>query len=224
MRYNFVWAPVAQSDRASGYEPEGREFESCRARHIFRGFRGAGVMEDDIRKKMQKTLDALRADLAKIRGGRAHAGLLDGVVVNCYGAEMPLAQTASVSAADARTLLVSPWDKNNAAAIEKAIRDSDLGLNPAASPGGIRVAMPALSEERRRDLAKVVGREAETARIAIRNIRREAVSAIKTGVKGGEFSEDEGHRLEGKMQKITDESVAEADAMTEQKKQELLAV
>ena len=181
-------------------------------------------MEDDIRKRMQKTLDALRADLGKVRGGRAHAGLLDGVVVNCYGAEMPLSQTASVSAADSRTLLVSPWDANNAAAIEKAIRDSGLGLNPAATSGGIRVSLPALSEERRRELAKVVSREAETARIALRNIRREGVAAVKAGVKAGEFSEDEGRRTEAKIQKITDESVAEADAATEEKKQELLSV
>lgn len=181
-------------------------------------------MEDDIRGRMQKTLDALRADLGKIRGGRAHAGLLDGIVVSCYGTDMPLSQTASVSAADARTLVVSPWDSNNSAAIEKAIRDSDLGLNPAASPGGIRVKMPELSEERRRDLVKVVGREAETAKIALRNIRREAVAAIKADVKSGAMSEDEGRRAENAAQKTTDESVAEADSLTEQKKQELLAV
>lgn len=181
-------------------------------------------MEDDIRKRMQKTLDALRADLGKIRGGRAHPGLLDGVVVNCYGAEMPLSQTASVSAADARTLLVSPWDSGNGAAIEKAIRDSGLGLNPAATSGGIRVSLPALSEERRRDLVKVISREAETARIALRNIRRDAVAAIKAQVKSGEFSEDEGRRLENSVQKITDESVAETDSMIEDKKQDLLSV
>ena len=219
--YNSPCAPVAQLDRAPGYEPGGHEFESCRARHFAGNLK---KMEDDICKRMQKTLDALNADLAKIRGGRAHAGLLDDIVVNCYGAEMPLSQTASVSAADARTLVVSPWDANNAAAIEKAIRDSDLGLNPAASSGGIRVSFPALSEERRRDLVKVISREAETARIALRNIRRDAVAAVKSGVKAGEYSEDEGRRMENKIQKTTDESVAAADAMTEQKKQEILSV
>lgn len=182
------------------------------------------AMEDDIRKRMQKTLDALRADLGKIRGGRAHPGLLDAVVVNCYGAEMPLSQTATVVATDTRTLLISPWDTGNVAAIEKAIRDSGLGLNPATTAAGIRVSLPALSEERRRDLVKVISREAETARIALRNIRRDGVAAIKAQVKSGEFSEDEGHRMENKIQKITDESVGETDSMTENKKQELLSV
>lgn len=181
-------------------------------------------MEDDIRKRMQKTLDALQSDLAKMRTGRAHTGLLDGVMVNCYGAEMPLAQTATVTASDSRTLMISPWDANNAEAIEKAIRDCGLGLNPAATSGGIRVSLPPLSEERRKELAKVVSREAETARIALRNIRRDAVADIKTKVKAGELSEDEGRRLEQKIQKATDDAVAEADNMTGEKKQELLAV
>ena len=179
-------------------------------------------MEDDIQKRMQKTLDALSADLAKMRTGRAHPGLLDAVVVHCYGAEMSLSQTATVTAADARTLLVAPWDAANVAAIEKAIRDSDLGVNPATTAGGIRVSLPPLSEERRRDLSKVVSRETETARIALRNIRRDAVAEIKTKVKNGDFSEDEGRRMEQKIQKITDASVATADEITEHKKRELM--
>ena len=182
------------------------------------------VMENEIQKRMQKTLDALRNDMGKMRTGRAHAGLLDAVLVNCYGSDMPLSQIASVHASDAQTLLVSPWDANNVAAIEKAIRDSDLGLNPAATSGGIRVSMPPLSEERRKDLVKVIGKEVETARIALRNIRRDAVADVKTKVKAGEMSEDEGHRLEQQLQKTTDSSVAEADNIAEEKKQELLTI
>ncbi|MGI9306321.1 MAG: ribosome recycling factor [Gammaproteobacteria bacterium] len=181
-------------------------------------------MEKDIQQRMQKTLDALRADWAKMRTGRAHPGLLDGVTVLCYGGEMPLAQTATVSAADAQTLLVAPWDPNNAAAIEKAVRDSGLGLNPAATAGGIRVSMPPLSEERRRELAKVIGRDAETARVALRNIRRDALGEVKAKVKDGEFSEDEGRRMEQRIQKITDTSSGEVDALCEEKKRELMTV
>jgi ribosome recycling factor len=173
---------------------------------------------------MQKTLDALRTDLAKMRSGRAHLGLLDAVVVSCYGAEMPLAQTATVTVADARTLMVSPWDQSNAAAIEKAIRDSDLGVNPASGGSGIRVTLPLLSEERRHDMVKIISREGETARIAVRNIRRDALADIKSQVKESALSEDEGRRLEQLMQKITDASISEADAMIEEKKQELMTV
>lgn len=181
-------------------------------------------MEEQIEKRMHKTTDALRADLAKIRSGRAHLGLLDAVVVPCYGNDMPLAQVASVSVADARSLVVSPWDKNNTAAIEKAIRDSDLGVNPAAMGGNIRVSLPLLSEERRHDLVKVISREGETARIAIRNIRRDSIADIKTQVKDGQLSEDEGRRLEQQMQKITDACIAAADALIDEKKQELMTV
>lgn len=173
---------------------------------------------------MQKTLTALRADLAKMRTGRAHAGLLDSVMVLCYGAEMPLSQTASVTVYDSRTLVVSPWDAGNTAAIEKGIRDSDLGLNPATGAGGIRVSLPLLSEERRREMVKIISRESEAARIAARNIRREALTDIKAKVKAGEFSEDEGRRLEQKIQKITDSTVTETDTLMEEKKQELMTV
>ena len=181
-------------------------------------------MEEDIQNRMQKTVSALRAEWAKMRTGRAHPGLLDGVTVQCYGAEMPLAQTATVTAADAQTLLISPWDANNAAAIEKAVRDSDLGLNPAASAGGIRVPLPPLSEERRNEMAKAVGRDAETAKVALRNIRRDALSDIKTKVKSGEFSEDDGRRMEQRIQKITDNAGGEIDSMAETKKREITTV
>lgn len=181
-------------------------------------------MEEHIQNRMQKTLGALRADLAKMRTGRAHAGLLDDIVVPCYGAEMPLAQVASVSVSDPRTLVVSPFDANNAPAVEKAIRDADLGLSPAAAGASIRVTMPPLSEERRMDMVRVISREGETARVALRNIRRDAVADIKAKVKSGELSEDEGRRLEQRVQKITDESVASADSLLEEKKQELMTV
>ena len=181
-------------------------------------------MEDNARKQMGKTLDALRANLAKLRGGRASAGMLDNLAVSCYGATMPLSQIASVAAVDAKTLMVSPWDAGNAAAIEKAIRDSDLGLNPAATAGGIRVSLPPLSEERRRELAKVIGRENESARVSLRAARRDAVSDIKEQVKSGDMSEDEGRRMENSIQKITDSFIADADAAVEEKKKELMTV
>lgn len=181
-------------------------------------------MEEQIQKHMQKSVDALRTDLAKMRTGRAHAAMLDDIMVPCYGAESPLPQTATVTVVDARTLLIAPWDASNAAAIEKAVRESDLGLNPASGSGGIRVTMPPLSEERRRDLVKVIGKEAETARIALRNIRRDAIADIKSKIKSGELSQDEGHRLEQRIQKITDAASGDVDAAIEEKKQELMTV
>ena len=237
-------APVAQLDRAPGYEPGGHEFESYRARQILpphiapyqyalnvqldvkqRGPKfNLKTMEEQTQKHMQKTVDALRVDMAKMRTGRAHVGMLDDVMVPCYGSELPLPQTATITVADARTILISPWDAANAAAIEKAVRESDLGLNPATGSGGIRVALPLLSEERRRDLVKVIGREAETARIALRNIRRDAIADIKTKTKNGELSKDDGHRLEQSIQKITDAATADVDAAIEEKKRELMTV
>ena len=179
---------------------------------------------DDARNRMQKTAEALQTDLAKIRGGRAHAGLLDAVTVNAYGIDTPLSQTASVSVADNRSLVVSPWDPKNTEAIEKALRESDLGINPAVEGQRIRVNLPQLSEERRRELAKIVGKEAETARVAVRNIRRDAVAEVKKQVKNGDIGEDEGHRLENDIQKITDESVRKMDQLAEEKQRELMTV
>lgn len=179
---------------------------------------------DDARTRMHKTVEALQNDLAKIRGGRAHAGLLDAVVVNAYGVETPLAQTATVSAADSRSLLVAPWDPKNAPAIEKALRDSELGVSPAAEGARIRVNFPQLSEERRRELAKIVGREAETARVAARNIRRDAVGEVKRLVKNSGLGEDEGRRLENDIQKITDDAIGKIDQLAEQKQRELMTV
>ena len=181
-------------------------------------------VSDDARSRMQKTADALQADLAKVRTGRAHAGLLDAVAVAAYGAQTPLNQVASVSVADSRTLVVSPWDPQNAPAIEKAVRESDLGVNPAMEGQRIRVNLPQLSEERRRDLVKIVGKEAETARVAARNIRRDAVAEVKKQVKNGDIGEDEGRRLENEIQKITDDAVRKMDEIAEEKQRELMTV
>lgn len=181
-------------------------------------------MEEQIQQHMQKSVGALRADLVKMRTGRAHPSMLDDVMVPCYGVETALSQTATITVVDARTLLIAPWDAANAAAIEKAVRESELGLNPASGSGGIRVSLPPLSEERRRDLVKVIGREAETARIALRNIRRDAIADVKTKIKNGEMSKDEGHRLEQRIQKITDAASADVDTAIDEKKQELMTV
>lgn len=173
---------------------------------------------------MEKTVAALTEALGKIRSGRAHSGLLDNIMVNCYGSEMPLSQLATVSASDARTLMVAVWDKQNAEAIEKAIRESDLGVNPAASGQSIRVPLPPLSEERRAQLGKVVGKEAEEARVAVRNIRRDAVADIKAAVKNKEIGEDEGRRGEQEVEKATKETVSRIDQLAAEKQQELMTV
>ncbi len=175
-------------------------------------------------QKMKKTLDSLHTDLSKIRSGRAHASLLDPVKVSCYGSAMPLSQTATISVVDSRSLLVSPWDTQNTAAIEKALRESDLGLNAAAVSGGIRVSLPPLSEERRHELVKIVGKETETARIAIRLARREAISEIKSAVKSKEMGEDDGRRLEQQTDKIAEETMKSIDTMASEKQQELLII
>ena len=178
----------------------------------------------EIATRMQKTLDALREDLAKIRSGRAHAGLLDGVQVNCYGADMPLSQLATVFIVDAHTLVVSVWDKQNTATVEKAIRDSDIGVNPATEGETIRVSLPLLSEERRRDLVKLVNKETEAARIAARNIRRDVLANIKAAVKNKEMGEDDGKRLEQGVQKETNAVMALIDSISIDKQKELMAV
>ena len=175
-------------------------------------------------QKMQKSVDALKNDLGKIRTGRAHAGLLDHVMVDYYGSMVPIAQVANVTVVDARTLGVSPWDKKLVGAIEKAIRDSDLGLNPASQGDLIRVPMPALTEERRRDLTKVVKSEGEDAKIAVRNVRRDANAALKELLKQKTVSEDDERRAQEEVQKLTDRFVAEIDKMLQTKEAELLAI
>ncbi len=175
-------------------------------------------------QKMQKSVEALKADLGKVRTGRAHTGLLDHITVDYYGNPTPLNQVANVTLIDARTLGVSPWEKRMAQAIEKAIRDSDLGLNPATVGEVVRVPMPALTEERRKDLIKVVRGEAENARVAIRNIRRDANHHLKELLKDKKISEDEERRGQEDIQKLTDRYIAEVDKVLQTKEADLMAV
>ncbi|SFN22485.1 ribosome recycling factor [Formivibrio citricus] len=182
----------------------------------------------DIKKttesKMQKTVEALKHDLAKVRTGRAHTGLLDHIMVDYYGTMTQLSQVASVSLIDARTIGVQPWEKNMVAKVEKAIRDSDLGLNPAATGDVIRVPMPALTEERRKDLTKVVRSEAEGARVAVRNVRRDANNDLKALLKDKEISEDDERRAQDDIQKLTDKYIAEVDKVLAEKEKDLMTV
>ena len=175
-------------------------------------------------QKMAKSVETLKNDYQKVRTGRAHTGLLDHIQVDYYGTLLPVSQCANVTLSDARTITVQPWEKKMVAAIEKAIRDSDLGLNPATSGDVIRVPMPALTEERRRDLIKVVRHEAENARIAIRNIRRDANEQLKKMLKTHEVSEDDEHRALEELQKLTDRSIGEVDRVLQAKEADLLAI
>jgi ribosome recycling factor len=174
--------------------------------------------------KMSKSLEALKTDLSKVRTGRAHAGILDHVTVDYYGNPTPLSQVANLSLLDARTIGVSPWEKKMLPAIEKAIRESDLGLNPATVGELVRVPMPALTEERRKELIKVVRGEAESARVSVRNVRRDANTALKELVKNKEAGEDEERRAQDEVQKLTDRFIAEIDKMLAAKEQDLMAV
>jgi ribosome recycling factor len=175
-------------------------------------------------QKMQKSLEALKNDLGKVRTGRAHTGLLDHVTVDYYGNPTPISQVANVTLLDARTIGVQPWEKPMVAKVEKAIRDADLGLNPATMGDVIRVPMPMLTEERRKDLIKVVRGEAENARIAIRNLRRDANNALKDALKDKTITEDDERRTQDDVQKLTDRYVAEADKLLVQKEQELMQI
>lgn len=174
--------------------------------------------------KMQKSVEALKHDLAKVRTGRAHTGLLDHVMVDYYGTPMPINQVANVTLLDARTIGVQPWEKGMSAKIEKAIRDSDLGLNPAAQGDVLRVPMPMLTEERRRDLTKVVKHEGENAKVAIRNLRRDAIAHLKDALKKHEIPEDEERKAQDDVQKLTDKHVAEVDKLLAEKEKDLMAV
>jgi ribosome recycling factor len=175
-------------------------------------------------QKMQKSVEALKHDLAKVRTGRAHTGLLDHVLVDYYGAMVPIAQVANVGLADARTITVQPWEKKMAPVIEKAIRESDLGLNPATHGDVIRVPMPPLTEERRRELTKVVRHEGENAKVAVRNLRRDAIAHLKELLKKKEVSEDEERRAQDEVQKLTDRFVAEIDKLIAEKEKEIMTV
>jgi ribosome recycling factor len=175
-------------------------------------------------QKMQKSLEALQSDLSKVRTGRAHTGILDHVQVDYYGSMMPINQVANITLIDARTIGVQPWEKPLVAKVEKAIRDSDLGLNPASQGDVIRVPMPALTEERRRDLIKVVKHEGENAKIPVRNLRRDANAHLKEALKKKEVSEDDERRAQDDIQKLTDRYVLEVDKLLAEKEKDLMAV
>ncbi len=175
-------------------------------------------------QKMQKSIEVLKADLAKVRTGRAHTGLLDHVMVEYYGSMVPISQVANVTLIDARTIGVQAWEKPMLAKVEKAIRDSDLGLNPANQGEIVRVPMPALTEERRRDLTKVVRHEGENAKVAVRNLRRDANQHLKDAVKDKSISEDDERRAQDDIQKLTDKHIAEIDKLLAQKEQELMQI
>jgi ribosome recycling factor len=185
-------------------------------------------MITDIKKsaedKMKKSVEALRADFGKVRTGRAHTGILDHVKVDYYGNPTPIAQVANISVMDAHTLGVQVWEKNLAPKVEKAIRDADLGLNPASMGEIIRVPMPPLTEERRKELVKLVRGEAENGKVAIRNIRRDAIAHLKDLLKKHEISEDDERRAQDEIQKLTDKYIAEADKHLADKEKDLMAV
>jgi ribosome recycling factor len=173
---------------------------------------------------MDKSIASFKNNLTKIRTGRANPGILDTVHVEYYGSMLPISQVANVALLDARTISVQPWEKGMGAKIEKAIRDSDLGVNPASMGDLIRVPMPPMSEERRKEMTKIVRHEGEQAKIAIRNLRRDANEHIKKLVKDKQVSEDEQKRAEGDIQKVTDKHIADIDALMHSKEQEIMAV
>jgi ribosome recycling factor len=175
-------------------------------------------------QKMNKSIETLKADLAKVRTGRAHAGILDHVKVDYYGNPTQLSQVANITLIDARTIGVQPWEKKMVGAIEKAIRDSDLGLNPATQGDLIRVPTPPLTEERRKEMVKLVKTEAEDAKIAVRNIRRDANEGLKRLLKDKAISEDDERRAQDDVQKLTDRFVAEIDKLVAEKEKEVLTV
>jgi len=175
-------------------------------------------------QKMTRSLDALKQDLAKVRTGRAHTGILDHVQVDYYGSLVPLTQVANVTLIDARTIGVQPWEKPMVAKVDKAIREADLGLNPATQGDMIRVPMPMLTEERRRDLIKMVKHEGEGTKVAVRNLRRDANTHLKDALKKKEISEDDERRIQDDIQKLTDRFVVDIDKMVADKEKELLVV
>lgn len=181
-------------------------------------------VKSETKNKMEKTLDSLKTDFGGLRAGRAHVSLLDGIMVEAYGSMTPLSQVGTISVPDARTLSISVWDRGLAKAVEKAIMESDLGLNPASDGQLIRIPIPPLSEERRKELTKVAGKYAENNKVAIRNLRREALDEVKKMKKEGTISEDDEKRYENEIQKMTDESIKKIDEMFAQKEKDILQV
>ena len=178
----------------------------------------------DCERRMQKAVESLQHEMSKIRTGRAHASLLDHVQVDYYGNPTPLSQVANINSSDARTLMVTPWEKSMMAAIEKAILNSGLGLNPSNSGSAIRVPMPPLSEERRKEMTRVVKAEAEQGRVAVRNIRRDANNALKDAVKAKTLSEDDERRGNEAIQKLTDQFIAEVERVLAEKEKDLMEI
>ena len=181
-------------------------------------------IKHDAEKKMKKSVESLQHEMTKIRTGRANASLLDHVQVDYYGNLTPLNQLANVTSSDSRTLMVTPWEKAMVSAVEKAILNSDLGLNPATAGSAIRVPMPALTEERRKEMIRVVRAEAEQGRVSIRNIRRDANNHLKDLVKGKEISEDDERRAADIIQKLTDKHIAEVDVVLAEKEKDLMEI
>ena len=181
-------------------------------------------IKQDAQARMTKSIDALRHNLVKVRTGRANTGLVDSIKVNYYGSDMPLSQVASVAVGDARSIIITPWEKQMVGAVEKAILASDLGLTPNTAGTTIRLNIPALTEERRRDLTKVVHGEGEDAKVAIRNIRRDANHQVKELLKDKQITEDESSRTEAEIQKITDAAIKDVDEVIKAKETELMAV
>lgn len=184
----------------------------------------AGEVKSSTEQKMNKSIEAFKVNLSKIRTGRAHTGLIEHINVDYYGNPTPITQVANLGLADARTITVTPWEKPMVAAVEKAIRDSDLGLNPATQGNVIRVPMPALTEERRKELAKVVKSEGEDSKIAVRNLRRDANEQLKKLAKDKLISEDDERRSQDEVQKITDKFVADIDKLVVEKEKEIMTV
>ena len=175
-------------------------------------------------QRMQKSMEALKVDLGKVRTGRAHTGILDHVMVDYYGSLVPISSVANINLIDSRNIGVTPWEKKMVGAVEKAIRDSDLGLNPSSQGDLIRVPTPALTEERRRELIKVVKNEAENAKVAVRNVRRDANATLKDLLKDKAISEDDERRSQEEIQKLTDRYIAEVDKVLQAKETDLMAI
>jgi ribosome recycling factor len=182
----------------------------------------------DIRKqaadKMAKSVETLKHDLAKVRTGRAHTGILDHLKVDYYGSDVPINQVANVTLADARTIAVQPFEKKMVQVVEKAIRDSDLGVNPATSGDVVRIPMPPLTEERRRELTKIVKHDGENAKVAVRNIRRDAITHLKDLLKEGDVSEDDEKRAQDEVQKMTDKAIGDIDRLVAEKEKDVMSV
>lgn len=181
-------------------------------------------IKKDATERMGKSVESLRSELKKLRTGRAHTSLLDHITVEYYGSEVPLSQVANVGVEDSRTLTITPWERNMVSVVEKAILTSDLGLNPATAGTVIRVPLPPLTEERRRDMGKVVRHEGENAKVAIRNIRRDALHHVKELLKEKKITEDDDRRAHDEIQQLTDKHIALVDKLVEEKEQELLEV